>query len=111
MHSVPRERRLDPVTLEILQHADAVARDLAVVYCVVGAMARDILLTGVFGLSAGRATRDVDLAVAMQGWREFGASMTRKAVLTTSCRLAAPTIASLNPVYRERLLTRSQSTG
>jgi predicted nucleotidyltransferase len=68
MLSVPRERRLDPITLEILRRVDAVARDLAVDYFVVGAMARDILLTGVFGLSAGRATRDVDLAVAMPGW-------------------------------------------
>jgi predicted nucleotidyltransferase len=79
MLSVPRERRLDPVTLELLRHADAVARNLAVDYCVVGAMARDILLTGVFGLSAGRATRDVDLAVAMQGWREFEAMKARLA--------------------------------
>ncbi len=71
MLSVPRERRLDPVTLEILRRVDAVARDLAVDYFVVGAMARDILLTGVFGLSPSRATRDVDLAVAMPGWREF----------------------------------------
>ncbi len=73
MLSVPRERRLDPITLEVLRHVDAVARDLAVDYFVVGAMARDILLTGVFGLSTGRATRDVDLAVAMKGWQEFDA--------------------------------------
>jgi len=56
MLSVPRERRLDPDMLEVLRHVDGVARDLAVDYFVVGAMARDILLTGVFGLSAGRAT-------------------------------------------------------
>ncbi len=77
MLSVPRERRLDPVMLEVLRHVDGVARDLAVDYFVVGAMARDILLTGVFGLSAGRATRDVDLAVAMRGWQEFEAMKTR----------------------------------
>jgi predicted nucleotidyltransferase len=77
MLSVPRERHLDRVMLEIMRHVDGVARDLAVDYFVVGAMARDILLTGVFGLSAGRATRDVDLAVAMQGWREFEAMKAR----------------------------------
>jgi predicted nucleotidyltransferase len=75
--SVPRERRLDPVTVEILRRVDAVARDLAVDYFVVGATARDILLTGVFGLSASRATRDVDLAVAMPGWREFATMKAR----------------------------------
>ena len=73
MLSVPSERRFDPVILEILRHVDGVTRDLAVDYFVVGAMARDILLTGVFGLSAGRATRDVDLAVAVKGWQEFEA--------------------------------------
>ena len=63
--------------LEVLRHVDGVARDLAVNYFVVGAMARDILLAGVFGLSAGRATRDVDLAVAMKGWPEFEAMKAR----------------------------------
>jgi len=77
MRSVPRERRLDPDMLEVLRHVDGVARDLAVDYFVVGAMARDILLTGVFGLSAGRATRDVDLAVAMKDWQEFEAMKSR----------------------------------
>ena len=77
MLSVPPERRLDPVTVEILRRVDAVARDLAVDYCVVGATARDILLTGVFGLRATRATRDVDLAVAMPGWQEFEAMKAR----------------------------------
>jgi len=79
MLSVPRERRLDPVMLEVFRHVDGVARDLAVDYFVIGAMARDILLAGVFGLSAGRATRDVDLAVAMQGWQEFEAMKARLA--------------------------------
>lgn len=77
MFSVPRERRLDPAMLEILRHVNGVTRDLAVDYFAVGAMARDILLTGVFGISAGRATRDVDLAVAMKGWQEFEAMKTR----------------------------------
>lgn len=77
MLSVPPERRLDSVMVEVLRHVDRVARDLTVDYFVVGAMARDILLAGVFGLSAGRATRDVDLAVAMRGWREFEAMKAR----------------------------------
>ncbi len=73
MLSVPPERHLDPVMLEVLRQVDRVARELALDYFVVGAMARDILLSGVFGLSAGRATRDVDLAVAVKGWPEFEA--------------------------------------
>jgi predicted nucleotidyltransferase len=77
MLSVPPERHLDPGMLEVLRHVDGVARDRAVDYFVVGAMARDILLTGVFGLPAGRATRDVDLAVAVKGWQEFEAMKAR----------------------------------
>jgi predicted nucleotidyltransferase len=77
MLSVAPERPLDPVMLEALRRVDRVARELALDYFVVGAMARDILLTGVFGLSAGRATRDVDLAVAVEGWPQFEAIKAR----------------------------------
>lgn len=45
--------------------------ELDLPWFVAGAMARDILLTGVFGRESGRATRDVDLAVAVATWEEF----------------------------------------
>lgn len=77
MLSVAREHPLDPVTLEVLRQVDRVARELALDYFVVGAMARDILLENVFGLDAGRATRDVDLAVAVEGWPQFEAIKAR----------------------------------
>jgi predicted nucleotidyltransferase len=77
MLSVSRERPLDPVTLEVLRQVDRVARELVLDYFVVGAMARDILLNGVFGLYAGRATRDVDLAVAVDWWPQFEAIKAR----------------------------------
>jgi predicted nucleotidyltransferase len=44
---------------------------------VTGATARDILLVGVFGLETGRGTRDVDLAIAVDGWPQFEAVKTR----------------------------------
>lgn len=37
----------------------------------VGAMARIILLENVYGLSAGRATTDVDFAFALDNWEQF----------------------------------------
>lgn len=77
MHSVSPERPLNPVTLEVLRQVDRVARELVLDYFVVGAMARDILLSGVFGLDTGRATLDVDLAVAMEGWPQFEAIKVR----------------------------------
>ena len=77
MLAVPPDRRPDPGMLEVLRQVDRVAQALGLDYFVVGAMARDILFTGVFGLSAGRATRDVDLAVAVEGWPQFQAIKAR----------------------------------
>jgi predicted nucleotidyltransferase len=77
MLSVARERRLDPVTLEVLRQVDRVARELSLDYFVVGAKAQDILLNGVFGLDSGRATRDTDLGVVVEGWPQFEAIKAR----------------------------------
>lgn len=59
------------MTLAVLTLVDGVARELALDYFVTGAMARDILLYGVFGIDTGRGTLDVDLAVALDSWPQF----------------------------------------
>jgi len=71
MLSVARERPVDPLAIEILRQVDRVAQELELEYFVTGATARDILLTGVFGLDTGRGTTDVDLAIALDGWPQF----------------------------------------
>lgn len=71
MLSVASDRPVAPMTLEILTLVERVTRELALDYFVVGATARDILLYGVFGFDTGRATRDVDIAVALDGWPQF----------------------------------------
>lgn len=76
MLSVARGRPVDPLAIEILKQVDPVARALGIEYLVTGATARDILLVGVFGLETGRATRDVDLAISVDGW-QFEAVRTR----------------------------------
>ncbi len=63
--------RIDPRALAVLRDVTRVTNGLGLRSFVAGAMARDILLTGVFGLSTGRRTRDVDIAVAVRGWSEF----------------------------------------
>lgn len=73
MLSVAPDRPVDPFVLEVLTLVDHVARALDVDYFVTGAMARDIVLDGVFGIDSGRATRDVDLAVAVDDWSQFEA--------------------------------------
>ncbi len=52
-------------------------KTLELPYFVVGAMARDILLTHVFGLATRRATRDLDIGVAVKDWDEFEAVATK----------------------------------
>lgn len=71
MLSVARERPVAPPTLAILTLVDRIAREQELDYFVTGAMARDIVLYGVFGIDTGRATLDVDLAVALDSWRQF----------------------------------------
>ncbi len=71
MHSVRTDRPLDPTLLIILGTVDRVAVDCGIDYFVAGAMARDILLTHVFGIDTGRATRDVDFAIAVESWDQF----------------------------------------
>lgn len=73
MLSVAPERPVDPLAIEILKQVDRVAQELALEYFVTGATARDILLNGVFGLDTGRGTKDVDLAIAIDGWPQFEA--------------------------------------
>ncbi len=65
-----------PVTLQILALVDHIVQPAGPDYFVT-ATARDILLFHVFGLDAGRATGDVDLAVALDSWDAFEVLKTR----------------------------------
>lgn len=51
-------------------------------YFIVGATARDLLLTHVFGLETGRATRDLDIGITVSSWDEF--EETRTAFVQTA---------------------------
>ena len=71
MLHVSPDRPIEPSALGVLTTVQRVAEALALDWLVIGAMARDIMLKGVFDLDAGRATRDVDLAVVVSGWNQF----------------------------------------
>src|SRR2546422_5961864 len=81
MLSVPPDRSLAPHTLEVLKLVDRIARELELDYFVTGALARDILLSGVFGLDSGRGTMDVDLAIAVEDWSQF--NLVKRRLLAT----------------------------
>lgn len=70
-HSIKPESPLDPITAEILGLVQKGAADAGIACMVVGATARDILLTHVYGLAPARMTYDVDFAVAVGNWEQF----------------------------------------
>lgn len=70
-HSLRSEFPLDPTALEILRAVTGEAASAGIECMIVGATARDILLTHVFGIPARRATHDVDFAVAIENWDQF----------------------------------------
>lgn len=73
MFVVPEDRPLDPVTIAILRSLHQITEQLEISYAIVGATARDILMTHVFGIRQRRATQDVDFAVALDSWSQFDA--------------------------------------
>ena len=60
--------KIDGFTVEILDTIADVAESLRVPFFVVGAIARDIILTQGYGIETGRATQDIDLGVQVSDW-------------------------------------------
>lgn len=75
--SIRADRPVDPITIEILREVAIGAEAEGVAHMLVGATARDVLLTHVFGLEIKRATYDVDFAVAVKDWQQFEALRAR----------------------------------
>lgn len=67
------DRPVDPLTLTVIAEIHQAANKLGVPVFVVGAVARIILLENIHGLNAGRATTDVDFALALDNWEQFDA--------------------------------------
>lgn len=65
------DRPIDPLLHRILVQAQKATEALHVDFFVGGAMARDILLTHVYGQAVRRATSDVDLGIHLQDWERF----------------------------------------
>lgn len=70
--SISPERPLDPPTLAILELIDDLLLTAEIPYMLVGATARDLLLYHVYGHIVTRATYDVDFAVLVDSWKQFG---------------------------------------
>lgn len=62
---------MDPITAAALDDIARAARARDLLFIVVGATARDIVLWHVHGIRTSRATRDLDFAVAVRDWPQF----------------------------------------
>ncbi len=71
MRNIRLDRPLDTTLLHVLRAVADEAKVAGIDYMLVGATARDILLTHVFDLPFGRATYDIDFAVAVASWEKF----------------------------------------
>jgi predicted nucleotidyltransferase len=61
MYTIRADKPVNPVILEIIASVQTLARQLGYDYLLVGASARDMLMSHVFGIESRRATHDVDL--------------------------------------------------
>lgn len=57
----------------ILEKILIVAKELNVQFFVVGAIARDIVFTNIYGVQTGRATNDIDLGINLESWKHYDA--------------------------------------
>jgi predicted nucleotidyltransferase len=71
IYSVRSDRPLEPGAIDVLRLVDGVMAKHRRHYFLIGATARDILLTHVVGLKTERATRDLDIGIAVKDWDEF----------------------------------------
>jgi predicted nucleotidyltransferase len=60
------------MTLHVLERVDGLLRGAGVLYMLVGATARDLLLFHVYGHAVIRATYDLDFAILVDSWEQFG---------------------------------------
>jgi predicted nucleotidyltransferase len=69
--SVDLRGKIDGLCLDILRRLSRTAIALDIPLMLVGALARDLLLELAHGIPAGRATEDIDLAVAVDSWAAY----------------------------------------
>ena len=61
----------NPELKDILQALSTFFQSKKIDFYIVGATARDILLTNLYGLIPERKTMDIDIAIAISNWEEF----------------------------------------
>jgi predicted nucleotidyltransferase len=91
--------KIDSALVEVLDAVAEVASAKGIPYFVVGATARDVVLSHGYGIESKRATVDIDLGVEVAEWEEFSAL---KGELIATGRFE-PTKATQRLIYRHAL--------
>lgn len=63
--------KIDSLFLTIFESLDAAANEIGIPYFIVGATARDMILSMGYGIEISRATADIDLGINVSSWNEF----------------------------------------
>jgi len=92
-------RKIEPPLVEVFGAIAEVAAARGISYFVVGATARDIILSHGYGIASRRATVDIDLGIEVAEWDEFSAL---KDGLTATGQFE-PTQAAQRLLYRHSL--------
>ena len=66
-----RKVELPSIVENVLSIISDVAKDFKMPFLIIGASARDIVMTEIYGLKPERATKDIDLGVAVKSWNHF----------------------------------------
>jgi predicted nucleotidyltransferase len=74
-------KKIDGFAADLLGTIAVVAESLKVPFFVVGATARDMILTQGYGIETGRATKDIDLGVQVSDWEAY--ERLRKGIIAT----------------------------
>jgi predicted nucleotidyltransferase len=64
-------QKIDSSFLTIFESLDAAAGEVGIPYFIVGATARDMILSMGYGIDISRATADIDLGINVSSWDEF----------------------------------------
>lgn len=64
-------QKIDSSFLTIFESLDAAAGEVGIPYFIVGATARDMVLSMGYGIDISRATADIDLGINVSSWDEF----------------------------------------
>lgn len=69
--------KIDSTTVEVCEKVSACAASMEIPFFVVGAAARDLILTEGYGVRISRMTQDIDFAIQVSNWKQYESLMSK----------------------------------